>query len=374
MRAILILCLASLILTACGQNQSPIPSAVTGRTETAIISTPEVPLTTTPSAFPSPSPSLQPIQSPIHNLTPSFTFIPGEDAISLGLIYTPTPTRTQTRTPTETATFSTTRQAIRATENAIIPGCGLPMSDYHSPDGRWVAVECMEHLTAVYNQADPSIIHVLKYGETFGLEYDEGNDFGMLGVEFWSLDGQFLYLAPYPCCLDGGCPSYLDGLALLRLDVFTGEVTYTLRPGERLDFYNISFSTDGTLLAYFREWIEHPILNIQNLTTGEEIHIPLGDQYDEAGDVVWSPDKSRIAFSARTGQECSEMVSYLVIMDLDDLSQTRLIETPGGEPRPLSWTQDGNIIFMWGYGPDYGSVNVSTGVITPYPTPTSAPP
>ena len=214
----------------------------------------------------------------------------------------------------------------------------------------------------------------MTFNEAVGLDDNNHPYTGDLHVEFWSPDSRYLYLTPYPCCIDGGCLAYLDGVSLVRLDVITGEVTFTLRPAQDFQFYNVSFSPDGMEMAYFRTWLEHPILNIVNLTTGEEIHIPLGDQYDEAGDVVWSPDKSRIAFSARTGQECSEMVSYLVIMDLDDLSQTRLIETPGGEPRPLSWTQDGNIIFMWGYGPDYGSVNVSTGVITPYPTPTSAPP
>jgi WD40-like Beta Propeller Repeat len=351
MHAGLIICLFCLLLAACEQARTPISSATTAR--------PSFPIASSQGLLPfaTPSPFLVLTSTTTPNLS-SATWLPSAS----------TPTSSQTRNPTRTSTpeYWSTRDVIRATEQAIIPNCGLAVGDTHSPDGKWVAVGCINNFTAVYNLEDSSILWVVGFGQDLGLYNPELEFFGQIRIEFWSLDSRYVYLTPFHSGGEGGCPAYLDGVALLRLDVITGEVTFTIRPEQYPSFYNISFSPDGTQLAYFRTWLEHPILNIQNLTTGEERHIPLGERFDEAGDVIWSPDKSRIAFSARTGYLCSEMVSYLVIMDMDDLDQTILLEAPFRTIKPLNWTEDENIIFAWGYQDYYGSINVNTGVITPY--------
>jgi hypothetical protein len=171
--------------------------------------------------------------------------------------------------------------------------------------------------------------------------------------------------------MDGGCPAYDDGISLVRLDLITGEVTQTLRPGDDYTLYGFSFSEGDTYLAYWRTWIEHPILNIQNLVTGEEQHIPLGEQYSEAGDVVWSLDKSQVVFSARNMDNCENMVFYLVMLDLSDFNQRVLWEGPDVGYLPVEWTEDNHIILHILYSFDYASLDLTTLELIPYPTPTS---
>jgi hypothetical protein len=164
--------------------------------------------------------------------------------------------------------------------------------------------------------------------------------------------------------------------ALIRLDLATGRVTQTLRPGEGFKLYTYSFSDDDHYLAYFRTWLEHPILNIQNLITGEEQHFPLGEQFSEAGSVIWSPDKSRVAFSARTIEDCEHITYYVVMMKLADASQTILFEGPTANYNPyipIEWTSDNEIILDMGYSVGYGSLNIATSEITPFLTPTPSP-
>ena len=286
----------------------------------------------------------------------------------------PTITNKPTRIPPSTETPPPTMdvwEVRNATEIAIFPGCGTPIEHDYSPDGQWVALEC-DYMTGVYNLNDLSKAWSLKYNEIFGIADKQENYSIMISPTHWSVDGRYLYLTIRPF-MDGGCPKYGGGISLIRLDLLTGKIIQTLRLTENgFGLYEFSFSKDDAYLAYFQTWIDHPILNIRNSINGDERHIPLGEQYNEAGNVIWSPDKSRIIFSARSGENCENLVYYLVMMNLDNLKQTILLEGPTFDYYPIDWTEENNILLDLG-ALGYGSLNLATKEITPYLTPTPTP-
>jgi hypothetical protein len=268
-------------------------------------------------------------------------------------------------------TLASTWQARATAEEAIFPECGSTKHIY-SPDGNWVVVMCMDidSSTGIYNRNNPSQAWRLNYKTIFGVDVPRGAPH-FIYPWHWTADGQYVYLSIYPCCLDGGCPEYLSGEALVRLDLLTGKVTQTLQPGEGgLKMYYFKISPDDTTLAYLRTWLPHPILNLENLISGEVQHIPLGDQYDEAGYIIWSPDKSHILLSARTGEPCDNFTYYLVMLDLDDFEQTVLLESTSAEYAPIRWTEANQIIVYVNYDKGYITLDLTTGETSPYLTPT----
>ena len=317
-------------------------------------------ITQKPTPILRPSPILDPpSKTPWPSRTPSYT-----------------PTRTATSTPSETydaAKLATTADeetlsaywyAYLSTEAARFPDCGSVVDRDFSPNHKWLAMRCLD-ATGVYSLIDDTRPFFMRRGEyqTDGKPLD-----GYYFPVHWSGDGRYLYLSFYPQYGDGGCVAYHQGIILQRLDLFTGEITTTL-PGTNWKFYNFAFSQDDRYLSYFQSWLNTPILKILNLTNSEMRRIPIGEQYSGAGNVVWSPDNSYIIFSARTGLECEEMVYYLILLKLDDLSQT--IITYGAEAfyRPLHFSDDHQLVVQLGYGNDnYFSIDLGNFVLSPYAT------
>lgn len=338
-----------------------------------------------------PIPGTEEMPSPPIPPTPS-SRVPSPSPIPVSASRTPAPTRkltpTQTPAPTLSAAERATDEAFNAvqtdvalwntllaTEEAIFPECGSASQRSYSPDGRWVALECIHDLTGVYNLHDSSIAWQMGYYEAFGQEYGDGSHSGNFRPLHWTADGRFLYLAARPCCREGGCAFYPTGLAVFRLELATGEITLVLPPDEQLRDYNVTFSPDDTSMAYFGTWLDHPVLNLRNLLTGKEQSIPLGEQYSDAGYVAWSPDGGKIIFSARTGEECEGLVYFLVMMDLGDFSQAVLLEGPTANYRPMEWVENDSVILELGFEEEYFAIELISHKVTPYllPSPTPRP-
>jgi hypothetical protein len=227
-----------------------------------------------------------------------------------------------------------------------VAGCDAIAERHYSPNGNWVVVECLNGKTGVYLK-DTSIVWVLPYEMVFEKD-DEWNESGSLFPSHWSNDGRYLFLSAYPKYVDWSCGTYARGIALFRLDLVTGEASKMLTVVDTTDnyyFYGFSFSDDDSYFVYYQTWLEHPVFNIQNIATGEEQTISLGMQYDGAGDVVWSPDKNKIVFSARVGTECENFVYSVVMMDMSDFSQTTLMADLSEYYEPVEWP-DANYILL----------------------------
>lgn len=241
------------------------------------------------------------------------------------------PTLTMTFTPTLSPAQQATREfqnsifATAQSEMAILPGCGAPIDRNYSPDGNWVAIQCVNYGMGVYNSKDLANAWFFSYYETFGLKYENGNHFGSLMPKHWSVDGKYLYFAPF-IGGDGGCEWYIEGQALLQLDLSTGKLSEILSPTIDSTYYNFSFSHDDKYLAYFETWKEHPVLNLLDLVAGTKQEVPLGKKYSGAGFLIWSPDNKQALFSARSGEECEGMIYYIVLMNMNNHSQKIILE------------------------------------------------
>ena len=137
----------------------------------------------------------------------------------------PTSTLTSTLSPQQQVTKEYPDSAIATmdAEMTIIPNCVLPLYRDHSPDGSWIALECLENGIGVYNLNDSSKSWYFSYYDTFGSRYENGNRSGRLKPEHWSVDGKYLYFAPF-IGGDGGCVYYAEGQALFRLAVCVNEM------------------------------------------------------------------------------------------------------------------------------------------------------
>lgn len=223
-----------------------------------------------------------------------------------------------------------------------------------------------DHSTGIYNRNNLSQAWRLKFNEIFDITDPQVNQIQYIYPWHWTVDGRYLYLNVYTNW-DSLCSLFITGEALIRLDLITGMVVKTLPL--RSSMYEYSLSSDNSHLAYLEPGLPNPILILENLVTGEEQHIPLGNQYTQAGDVIWSPDYKRIVFSAFNGDGC-ENTTYYLMMDLDDPDQRVLLENMTRKYFPIEWTEDNHIILYLGYDEGYGSLDLGTLEITPYLTPT----
>ena len=333
-------------------------------------------------ASPSIQHSLSPTQAASEQITETKTpFLPTRETSKPIIATHPDKISTSTPDPGHQATLEaqTTLSAywdsVVATEMAALPLCGFPERSYDSPDGNWVAIDCINRLTGIYNRKDPSKTWQVSYYDAFGNVYDQGNADGKLIPVHWSGDGRYIYLMPRPCCLDGGGGEYYDGLALLRLDLSSGKITQTLPPSQGLGFYDVSFSKDGEDLAYIKTWIEKPVVNISNLISGEELQLPLNGNFNGAGDVVWSPDKSHVILSGRTSNDFGVPGFSLVMIELHNSKQV-ILKDHLEYYRPLDWTTDNKVLLEKSFSEEYYSLDLNTMNITPdtLPTPTPVPP
>lgn len=320
--------------------------------------------------------TLAPNPTIIRTLIPTYTRIPTSTQTPI-----PTPTPTRTLSPAEQlerqmdAIRSADWETIGPTVMSIFSECGRTSYRGYYTNGTWGAILCEGYMTGVYNLDNPSIAWRIRYEDLFGADYVKNAELlGAIRPIHWSADGLYLYLTP-DFLIDGGCPVYLDGDFLLRLNLTSGQIIQILTTSEVEginNYYNISFSHDDQYMAYLRTWLDHPILNLRNLNTSEEQHIDLGNQFTDAGDVVWSPDQSKIVFSARNLEDCHDMTAYLVMLDLNDFSQTILFERTDQIYYPIEWTDNNTIILSKRHSPEYFSFDLDTGEMTLYllPTPT----
>jgi hypothetical protein len=298
------------------------------------------------------------------------------------------PAAALTLTASLTPGLSPAQQATRLFENSslatveaemtILAGCGAPLKRYYSPDQNWVAVECVnDGGLGVYNPRDPSKAWFLSYYQAFGLKHANGNFPGRLIPKHWSVDGKYLYFFPHED-KDAGCIWYPEGQALLRLDLSTGKFLEILVPDEDSIDYNFSFSNNDTYLGYFETGQEYPTLYLRNLLTGAIQKIFIGEQFTEAGFLVWSPDNRQVLFSARSGADCNNMTYYLVLVNTRNYAQKIILEGKTARFLPFQWLEENQAIVTFiksDYSRDYFYLDLTTGATRPYPlsTPSKEP-
>jgi hypothetical protein len=318
------------LLTACGQAMTSLPS----NTQTKVY-------------FPIPTETPEPTKAftPTMSLTPTATFIPTQT------VPAPTLYALMTITP-------------------FIHSCNNPSEWRLSPDGQWFAESCQRE-----TRDGPGYIKVLNIYKKreWRVDFDMtryGND-GCLYIVHWSNDGKFLYVAPSPM-IDSIDLIYPDGIALLRLNLFTGQINEILSK----NLYAFSFSA-GNKLAYVSDPFRSPQkLNILDLHTWNVRQFILSG-YCSVGGMLWDPTEEQIVFEASQCNDTSDpyhATSFmLVLVNLEDGSQKQLWASEKRLPGPLVWKADSPVYANWEIAEFYDkkcwSLNLGTRELLPAPCP-----
>jgi hypothetical protein len=104
----------------------------------------------------------------------------------------------------------------------------------------------------------------------------------------------------------------------------------------------------------------------------------IGEQFTEAGFLVWSPDNRQVLFSARSGADCNNMTYYLVLINTRNYTQKIILEGKTARFLPFQWIEGNQVIITSvkaDYSRDYFYLDLTTGAIRPYlqPTPSQEP-
>jgi hypothetical protein len=203
----------------------------------------------------------------------------------------------------------------------------------------------------------------------------------------WTRDGKYLYLEPN--IHNGGdgfsAPGYfIDNQALYRLNLITGDLETIL--GGMGQYLAFSLSPDDQYLTYVNQE-EQKIVNIRDLSTGEEIIIELEEKYVISGAFAWKPDSSGVVFAAGIdGWREGEAGISIFEITINPLHNRTILDNDLRLFIPYYywdikdfWIAE-NELFLYSLSismPDVfyskWSINTITGEITLLPTPTPSP-
>ena len=152
---------------------------------------------------------------------------------------------------------------------------------------------------------------------------NEGSEYYTQTI-YWSKDGLFAYFAPYPRDYDSLGTNYGNGVALLRVNLKNGQIQTILPDINR--FYSISFSPTGRRIAYVSLNSDKPLnLILHDLQSGESKQVELEQEYDQAGEFVWSSDGLKLAYKLIvTGNECSRKLA-IRLLNIETMSSETIL-------------------------------------------------
>jgi hypothetical protein len=203
------------------------------------------------------------------------------------------PTLTVTLPPTPTIPQATLQ--ILETINPLSPLCEPGGFWELSPNGQWISeTECRGDAPNIH-----SYLKVLNIsdGRAWRVDFDKtklGYEEGVLWPAQWTSDGRFLFVGAFGQ-FDGGGFEYVNATALLRLNLLTGETTEILPNG----YHTYALSVEGEKLAYVSEKGIYTL----DLSSWITNRVEVNTDYCRMGDLLWSPDKTKIVAQTRT---CAE--------------------------------------------------------------------
>lgn len=159
------------------------------------------------------------------------------------------------------------------------------ISEPFSPNGQW--------LTTICSSGGELFLKFIKLNATSSWEVPK------MGLFDWSKDGNYVYLIP---AYSGDGPSGSAELlfnyssSLSRLDLNDGNITTILRPNDN-GGYTFSFSPENKYLIYSSA-VDSSVIHLYTLSSGEDIKFKLEQKYHQVGFYSWSPDGSKVVFSA----------------------------------------------------------------------------
>jgi hypothetical protein len=236
----------------------------------------------------------------------------------------------------ETPTFNPVIQDKTPSLSVLLPNCN---NTEFSPDNKWAAGYCENDETWILG-VNQTARWKISYGEYYGKKFDSGG--GSISPYYWTLDGQYLFLR---IDVEASGPIYfIDGWGLIRLDLVSGHISEILSPAQH-DYYSFSLSPDGKYLAYILQPANPLVINIVNLKTGDIVSFGIKAQYNQAGRIIWSPNKSKIVFGQATidDDEKNPNLFSVVVINLANGSRQTIVQDNPLEITPKTWVNENTI-------------------------------
>ena len=279
-------------------------------------------------------------------------------ACSIQRIATPTVDPVATVISTKTATQAVSTATLTVTEivqtptkdynallSRLLPNCGATGL---SPNQTWATGFCNDNETWVVS-VDQQTKWSVSYDEYYGREFDSAN--GVIEPYHWTSDNKFLDLTiqPFFPTLGGGSIPffYHNGWALVRLDLANGNLADILSPIQQ-HYYAFSFSPDGKSIAYILQPATSLAVKVMNLETKEVKSYSLEPEYNRAGDILWSPDMSKLVFgqaiiNTAPDFEPDPNIYSLGLISLADNSRQLVVSDNLLFTRPVKWLDENRI-------------------------------
>ncbi len=254
---------------------------------------------------------------------------------AFGASSTPLPSKTVSILATTIANATKKVQEHKLDCNGYPDNQNTISPDY-SPNRSWRFTFCLDPNTGFtftkFIQSNGPDTWNVPFYEAYGStvrndQFPDGIKSGKMLPIYWSKDGDYVYLRPYWCCIDGPGMFFVDALAIYRLNLNTGELEVILPSSGA-----IAFSPNGRYLAYSTEANK---IYLRKLETGENIPIQLGTNYENIGVFSWSPDNKMLIFVAASGNwednipapsAGSKSGFSLLLLNLETMKITTLID------------------------------------------------
>lgn len=233
-------------------------------------------------------------------------------------------------TPTVTQIMQTPTKDNTALLSKLLPNCG---NAEFSPDQTWAAGFCNSDETWVV-AVDQTAKWAISYGEYYGSKFDSGN--GVIAPFYWASDDKYLYLTIQRGA--AGPIYFVDGWGLIILDLTNGSISEILAPIQH-QYYSFSLSPSGESLAYMLQPAKPLTVNILNLETDAVKSHSLSPEYNQAGEILWSPDMSKIVLGQAVidVQEIQPNSFSVVAINVAEDSRQILVSDNSVQMTPETW-------------------------------------
>ncbi len=231
----------------------------------------------------------------------------------------------------------------------------------YSPSGMWRIAYCQNPNTgANYTKAinvKNNVAWEVPYIDQEGQNRPEGMTGGQMNFEMWSFDEKYAYFSRYYCCIDGPGMLFSNGLGLYQLDLSTGKI---------IEIESGSLSPNGYRLIYYKQ-DNHEVI-LKDLKSQQMKLFKIDDQLEDVGVFQWSPDGSKIAFSAADEnwfEADSGFILYLIDINTNNIKQ--LLFEPPHKYIPSSWLSNKEISISEVMTSDEFLLDITTNNLIPLP-------
>lgn len=228
-----------------------------------------------------------------------------------------------------------------------------------SPSGIWYIAYCQypntgANYTKVSN-SNGNIVWDVPYLDREGQNRPEGMTGGQMFFIAWSIDEQFAYFERYFCCIDGPGIEFSNGLGLYQLELSSGKIT---------EIESGSLSPDGYSLI-FHDYDNYQVI-VKNLKTGQTTPFRINKEFENAGIFQWSPDGSKIVFSATDENWFETNTSFTVyLIDIKRNTIRKMLYDPLYWYVASKWLSEKEILLTTYRSTDNYIFDIETNKLTP---------